>query len=886
MRSLIFLSTILILLLSINSYSQTVTKGSTPVCDIYPHTPHRTSEVWQKYIGQNNPAHIPEIIDFSYAGYHQGSDIPERFPHLNTFAVKNYGAIPNDNLDDKDAIQRAINAASVKGGLVFFSPGQYDVFNGVLGIGGSNVIIKGCGAAGAEKGGTTIKAHSGASCFMTAWQGSRGEIAISGVIPQRSKYITVDSNANIGFLNGGDFLVISRDNIKDNDWSKFSSRPRYEMLNEWNIKEDGINIIEYHEIESIVGNRINLKTDTTVEFNSNYSVARVNFNTDVGIEDLHIDHSFDEVYRHLVQWSAPSIKLRNCANSFVRRVRISNCITAIDVLKSYCSSVVGIIVDGRAGHYSCAIKLSSFCFLGLLEDHTDIGIWHGVSVCDNAAANVIWYVGGPKMRGPDCHGSQPRLTLHDNYYSRYHESHGGAIFNLPNHLDKYIRWNNHISDHTNSFNVWNPGGYSFTVTDAILVGYNQNSRNRPINAYVESFNQRIKPISLYEEQMNRRVGYFPLWLSKVKQDHRDMLKEITDWDIYPIKNRTIQVQTAILKHYRHLPRIRDINDVDLINPHSLKEIHTIELSNNRIPELKNRDLSNLTGLKNISLVGNELTSLPAGLLSDCPLVHRIELDDNNLTSLPDGFLVGKKRLAMLTMEGNDEDPINIKTYVQEPRSMHISAHIPTGSPHNAKIHISIINGIPTDIGTFSIVHLGGGKYQCIKSVTVKTGETQSTPFRIKPSPNPVGDNIEISVYSTNNNLIPEYTHTGYKLINGMRSPMLIPLNESGNAPQLSESIPDKTDLLTNFPNPFNPETWIPYQLANDSEINITFYDSHGIIVRYIPLGIKPAGYYTDKSRAAHWDGRNAFGEPVSAGIYFYQLNTRTLSILKKMVIIK
>ena len=98
--------------------------------------------------------------------------------------------------------------------------------------------------------------------------------------------------------------------------------------------------------------------------------------------------------------------------------------------------------------------------------------------------------------------------------------------------------------------------------------------------------------------------------------------------------------------------------------------------------------------------------------------------------------------------------------------------------------------------------------------------------------------------------------------------------------------PDKTQLLANYPNPFNPETWIPYHLANPSNVRITIYDARGAVVRQLDLGHQREGYYTNRSRAAYWDGRNDFGERVATGIYFYQLEADNTSLLRKMVILK
>ena len=98
--------------------------------------------------------------------------------------------------------------------------------------------------------------------------------------------------------------------------------------------------------------------------------------------------------------------------------------------------------------------------------------------------------------------------------------------------------------------------------------------------------------------------------------------------------------------------------------------------------------------------------------------------------------------------------------------------------------------------------------------------------------------------------------------------------------------PKETVLLPNYPNPFNPETWIPYQLASSSDVQIVLYDTRGIAIRRLALGHQPAGYYTTRNRAAYWDGRNDLGERVATGVYFYQLITDKHSLLRKMVILK
>ena len=99
-------------------------------------------------------------------------------------------------------------------------------------------------------------------------------------------------------------------------------------------------------------------------------------------------------------------------------------------------------------------------------------------------------------------------------------------------------------------------------------------------------------------------------------------------------------------------------------------------------------------------------------------------------------------------------------------------------------------------------------------------------------------------------------------------------------------IPEKTALLPNYPNPFNPETWIPYHLAAPAEVTLTIYAIDGRVVRHLDLGHQAAGYYQSKARAAYWDGRNNVGERVASGIYFYTLTVGDFAATKKMLIRK
>ena len=96
----------------------------------------------------------------------------------------------------------------------------------------------------------------------------------------------------------------------------------------------------------------------------------------------------------------------------------------------------------------------------------------------------------------------------------------------------------------------------------------------------------------------------------------------------------------------------------------------------------------------------------------------------------------------------------------------------------------------------------------------------------------------------------------------------------------------RNQLLQNFPNPFNPETWIPFRLANESHVTIHIYNTAGQLVRRLSAGTMPAGDYSSQAQAVYWDGRNQTGEPVSSGVYLYTIHAGDFSATRKMLIRK
>ena len=103
---------------------------------------------------------------------------------------------------------------------------------------------------------------------------------------------------------------------------------------------------------------------------------------------------------------------------------------------------------------------------------------------------------------------------------------------------------------------------------------------------------------------------------------------------------------------------------------------------------------------------------------------------------------------------------------------------------------------------------------------------------------------------------------------------------------LAALIPSESQLFANYPNPFNPETWIPYQLAKPADVTLYIYAANGVLVRRLDVGYQPAGHYQDRSRAAYWDGKNETGESVASGVYFYAFTAGNFRSTRKMLVMK
>ena len=217
---------------------------------------------------------------------------------------------------------------------------------------------------------------------------------------------------------------------------------------------------------------------------------------------------------------------------------------------------------------------------------------------------------------------------------------------------------------------------------------------------------------------------------------------------------------------------------------------------------------------------------------------------------------------------------------------------------------SNIETIATDLETLGGIGIAGGKLYWTEQSDIGRGKIQranldgtdvQTLVSLKNVPLGIAvDTIGRKLYWSNTvgkiqraNLNGKNIQT---VITGLGKPTDLVLGirtatASAAAPSIFVS-PDNTTLLPNYPNPFNPETWIPYHLAQPADVILRIYAANGVLVRTLVLGHQTTGFYQNQSRAAYWDGKNQLGEPVASGVYFYTLSAGDFTATQKMIVVK
>ncbi len=319
----------------------------------------------------------------------------------------------------------------------------------------------------------------------------------------------------------------------------------------------------------------------------------------------------------------------------------------------------------------------------------------------------------------------------------------------------------------------------------------------------------------------------------------------------------------------------DDNSISDISPlDGLTALTTLDLNNNSISDIS--PLDGLTALTTLDLDDNSISNISP--LDGLTALTTLDLDNNSISDISP--LDGLTALTWFDLGSNsisDISPLDGLTAL---------TWLDLGS--NSISDISPLDGLTA----LTTLDLG---YNRISNISPLDGLTALTTLWLSNNRisdiSPLDGLTALTTLYLDNNRISDYGPLRRLKAaieasgNSLTLDITIPEEDNNGAPALS-AVPTTTSLLANFPNPFNPETWIPYQLSKSAKVTLTIYNMQGVVVRQLELGHQSAGVYRSRSRAVHWDGRNMFGEKVAAGVYFYTLEAGDFTATRKMLIRK
>ena len=401
-------------------------------------------------------------------------------------------------------------------------------------------------------------------------------------------------------------------------------------------------------------------------------------------------------------------------------------------------------------------------------------------------------------------------------------------------------------------------------------------------------------------------------------DRIDVTIYVTDvFEATPLRERTPAVTAAIMSELEWIDNVDDVTEYDLLSVrlinmsgHSLTTLksgdfsgldwvrllyipsnsleslpedifdglillETINLTSNSLESLPEDIFDGLSNLENLYLASNSLESLPGGIFDGLPL-EVLDLGSNSLPSLPDGLFSGLSNLGFLRLQHNATHPMPLTVSLKKVAEGQFKATVHSGAPAPIELPVSVTNGSISDGATSIIVPAGQVESDVTLTVTRTAGTTAPVSVNIGTLP--------VRPFSTLWVMRP-FSNSGYRLVKSEDLPLEV-IPAIAGAPNAPAQVPKVTAFLPNYPNPFNPETWIPYQLAKPSDVTLTIYNMKGNIVRQLALGHKPAGLYQSRTRAAYWDGRNGLGEKVATGVYFCTFKAGDFTATRKMLILK
>ena len=536
-----------------------------------------TTPAWQKFV---NNADDNVLLDFSYAGYHHGTELPVDERDVNVLAKKlgykvynvcDYGAIRDDGKSDRKAFEDIINKIG-RGNpnakaIIYFPEGEYilhskddnttnaetgKVTSNTLNLVMGHVIIKG---AGRDKTFLTMEdpmlptdpkvMYSSPKMISIRHNGGKDNLPLAKVTGSAKKgdmSIEVD---DVSQLKVGDWVKLT---LLNNDKKVIEEelKPYKLQSSMTTLINKGVHVVDRHQIKAIDGKRVIFEEPIMHAVNPAYGwdIKTYAHYEEVGVEDLTFKGKAKNNFHHHAGWQDDGaykpLDFMRQVNSWVRRVdyvSISECMTF-----SECANCLFLDseISGNRGHSSVRMQYSARGFIGKVWDHSNgylnddknfteykenLGQYHACGISKQSIGNVIWQCHWGDDSCFESHATQPRASLFDQCCGGFMQFRmGGDKKELPNHMDDLTMWNfNCLATNPNDpvpFNWWiyNESTGWYKTLPPTFVGFHGKNVNFKEDEMKLNENQgkEVLPGSLYEAQLSRRLGSTPQWLIDAK----------------------------------------------------------------------------------------------------------------------------------------------------------------------------------------------------------------------------------------------------------------------------------------------------------------------------------------------------------------------------------
>jgi hypothetical protein len=476
------------------------------------------------------------LAEFSYVGYHHGEENIPTNRNCKVFDVTTFGAKANDTISDKSAIQNAINAANTHGGgIVFFPKGRFlvnestDSSNSILSK-GSRIIFRGSGSG-----------PDGTELFMKNVLQPTNP-AQMWTVPPLFIFTSGDSDKKIGIV--GESAKIgcfklklnTTKGLKKGDWIVLKLLNNSKELIDTELKNNqldptwsylvnkGIDVKVFYQIQKIKKETVTLTAPISYDIDSKYiwDVYKFANSEEVGIEDIALVGNWKEKFVHHRSWQDDSgynmFNFSRITNSWIKICRFTDCSIAAVITQSANISVINCKITGNGGHNAISSNGSTNVLIAKCVD--EASQWHSFGSSHGAMNTVLWKCAYPSTTCFESHASQPRNTLLDRIEGGLMRTRGGgAIENMPNHMQGLVIWNyKQTNEPIKEFEFWPTTDVWWKIPNPIVVGFKSGGTTFKTEqlGYSESLGEIAEPASLYEAQLKLRLKKLPKWFKELQ----------------------------------------------------------------------------------------------------------------------------------------------------------------------------------------------------------------------------------------------------------------------------------------------------------------------------------------------------------------------------------